>query len=859
MRKNLFLKMFLVLILVVFTKSFSFSQLFVENFNYPVSSLLTANGWTAHSGAASNSIAVIAPSISYSTYLSSGIGNEARLINTGEDVHITIPAQTSGVVYASFLVNVDSATTTGDYFFHVGASTISTVFRGRLFVRRNAQNQLSFGIAQSTTTANYTGFDYSLNTTYLIVVRYELVSGTTNDIASFIVNPPLNAPLPTTGWITNTDASGSDLAQLGSIALRQGASANAPMLKLDGIRVSTLWHEIVGTAVTLDPTIVVNPDTLNNFNYQIGSGPSTSQSFVVSGTTLNSDIIITAPTNYEISLTSTGTYSTTLNLTPTSGIVNNTSIFVRLKSGLTVGNFNNQLVTLTSTGAVTKNVVCNGSVTPIMPLITVNPISLSGFTYVQNLGPSAEQSFAVEGSNLTSTIVINAPVNYEISLTSGSGFTNVLNLTPIAGAVSSTNIFVRLAAGFPVATYNQIITLTSTGALDRNVAVNGSVTTPMPSAVVLSRPSFIDISSANSQSAILMSLSNYPSDSVRYRLFSGANQYFPWNNETGAFVSSSSYANGPLVPGTPSTNTIFWIVYERGTNISTAASYRDRLAPYSTNFQTTVLPAATEITAPFTLSGVFNGTPNFDNSVKRVVLAYSGTTLVSAATTNLGTGTFDIVCPIGTTIDKIEIRSLNNTLISERTGSWSTTANVGFFGTPISATLSNNLDTFIINLPSSISTTINWNNASSISSIVDNQTVPYTLTTSDYGVVGNVLTISQAYLATVLPLYGMSVQLTINFDVGAPSVFTIHSISTVGINEVGQQFAIFPNPSDGRFVISVENNYTMSVFDIFGKLLHNQDIYSGQNEILLNSFSSGNFVVKISNKTETKYLRLVIK
>ena len=40
---------------------------------------------------------------------------------------------------------------------------------------------------------------------------------------------------------------------------------------------------------------------------------------------------------------------------------------------------------------------------------SVNPSSLSGFTYVVGSGPSAEQSFTISGSNLTDDISIAPP------------------------------------------------------------------------------------------------------------------------------------------------------------------------------------------------------------------------------------------------------------------------------------------------------------------------------------------------------------------------------------------------------------------------------------------------------------------
>ena len=112
----------------------AFSQLLVENFVYQTGTLLTANGWSAHSGAGTNSPAVISPALTYPNYPGSGSGNAAQLVNTGEDVNRQFAALKTGSLFASFLVKVDSAQTPGDYFFHFFQS--SSIFKARVFARK---------------------------------------------------------------------------------------------------------------------------------------------------------------------------------------------------------------------------------------------------------------------------------------------------------------------------------------------------------------------------------------------------------------------------------------------------------------------------------------------------------------------------------------------------------------------------------------------------------------------------------------------------------------------------------------------------------------------------------------------------
>ncbi len=116
------------------------------------------------------------------------------------------------------------------------------------------------------------------------------------------------------------------------------------------------------------------------------------------------------------------------------------------------------------------------------PTITVSPISLTGLDYSEGLGPSAEQSFTVEGSNLTGNITLTPPANFEISTGTGGSFvaTNPITLTQSGGTVASTTIYVRLAAGLGDNTYGSSnITVASTGATTQNVSVSGEVIRPV--------------------------------------------------------------------------------------------------------------------------------------------------------------------------------------------------------------------------------------------------------------------------------------------------------------------------------------------------------------------------------------------
>lgn len=265
------------------------------------------------------------------------------------------------------------------------------------------------------------------------------------------------------------------LASSGSIYLAWNYSvtsgtttSNAQALGIDDVSITAN-----GSAT---PTITLSESSLTGFNYLVGSGPSAEQSFTAEGSNLTADISLTAPTNYEISTTSGSGFTSSLTLTHSGGTVNTTTIYVRLKASLGVGTYNSQNITASSSGATSQTVTCSGSVTAITPTITLTPTTLTGFTYIEGSGPSTEQTFTISGANLTGNISIAAPTNYEISLSSGAGYTTPLTLTPSSGTVSNTTVYVRLKEGLSAADYNsEDITATSTGATNKTVTCSGSV------------------------------------------------------------------------------------------------------------------------------------------------------------------------------------------------------------------------------------------------------------------------------------------------------------------------------------------------------------------------------------------------
>ena len=219
--------------------------------------------------------------------------------------------------------------------------------------------------------------------------------------------------------------------------------------------------------------VISSTSNLSVFSTNLGT-PSAEQTFSVSGTDLTANMTIAAPTGFEVSLTSGANFAATLSLTPVTGTVSSTTIYIRL-TGSTGGSLSGN-ITVSSLCAGSQLIAVTGNVT--VPIISATPSSLSGFSSCIGT-ESAAQTTSISGSNLTTDIVLTAPNGYEISLSAASGYSATLTLAQTGGAVSATPIYVRLKASASAGTYN--LNLTATSVSTTNIALtgtmNGNVTT----------------------------------------------------------------------------------------------------------------------------------------------------------------------------------------------------------------------------------------------------------------------------------------------------------------------------------------------------------------------------------------------
>ena len=121
-----------------------------------------------------------------------------------------------------------------------------------------------------------------------------------------------------------------------------------------------------GSVSVAGPTLVTSAATLSSFSYVAGAGPSSSQTFNLSGVSLTgfpADVTVNGSANYEVS-TDNSSFGASRTVAYTSATLAATPIYVRLKAGLIAGTYNAETISISGGGATAVNVTCNGSVIP---------------------------------------------------------------------------------------------------------------------------------------------------------------------------------------------------------------------------------------------------------------------------------------------------------------------------------------------------------------------------------------------------------------------------------------------------------------------------------------------------------------
>lgn len=197
------------------------------------------------------------------------------------------------------------------------------------------------------------------------------------------------------------------------------------------------------TFLTLTPT--VSNTNLIALDYNLGAGPSAYQSFNVSSTSLTGfpgNITLTAPANFEISLSPDGPYSSTVDIPYTSPSLASTPVYVQLSAGLSAGAYNGNITISGGGGTCTPTINVNGTVVPACTstvsitsftpssgtagsLLTINGSGFTGATSVGIGAANATTFTVIDDNTITATVPTNA--------TSGKIVVNVGSCNGISG------------------------------------------------------------------------------------------------------------------------------------------------------------------------------------------------------------------------------------------------------------------------------------------------------------------------------------------------------------------------------------------------------------------------------------------
>ena len=173
-----------------------------------------------------------------------------------------------------------------------------------------------------------------------------------------------------------------------------------------------------------NPPVVSVTGTLNTFTACVGSA-SDVKTLTVAGNNLTADIVVTVSAGYELSVSSNSGFTNSITLTNNNGTVSNTTIYVRLKSDASNGDFGN--LEATSTGASTQYKGINYATIGAYPAA---PIANATINYTTGDTPIA----------LTATALTNHTLNWYANASGGTATTTAF--TPSTNVAGTQNYYV---------------------------------------------------------------------------------------------------------------------------------------------------------------------------------------------------------------------------------------------------------------------------------------------------------------------------------------------------------------------------------------------------------------------------------
>jgi len=338
------------------------------------------------------------------------------------------------------------------------------------------------------------GITSKSSSTELTITTTQAVT-TGNDIAIALSTDP-NSSLV----VSVTDDAGNTYVQIGSTVINTGEIRTYLFMAYDvnsmptgsQIKINATPAVTAHAAVAALFTGLVDSGSLDQI--ASGTGTSSSPSSGAAAMTTQADELLIGVVGTEGPVgDSAGTWANSFSVGPRGGttgdaddtnitismgyhIVTATGNYTAAKTGITARDWGALIVTFKADMAETHPSIFTTG-TPLMAFH-----SLPGEI-------SDEQSYFISAVDLTTDLMITAPDDFEISLNSGSGFTNELILLPNSGSIAETPIYVRFSQAVEGESNGSLIH-ESNGATTRSIPVSGSSAplNPVEFNILLARP-----------------------------------------------------------------------------------------------------------------------------------------------------------------------------------------------------------------------------------------------------------------------------------------------------------------------------------------------------------------------------------
>ena len=261
-----------------------------------------------------------------------------------------------------------------------------------------------------------------------------------------------------TGFGSSATLSYSDGNTLGSstvwVRLKAGLAAGSYNAEIIGISGGGATSSFTASGSVTVPVISVTTTILGSFigTNGVGSAPKTN---TITGTNLAGAVTMVATNYFQLSSDAGSTYTNTLILAPTAGVLSNSVLF-RIAPNAPVGNLGTNLVTITSLGAADKTVqvagvVVYGGVTMAIAGASTATVAEGGTPLTMDVTLSA----AAPAGGATVTLTTSDTDSSELGLSTTSVVfaegetTKTVALTPKTDSVFDTNQTIVITATAP--------------------------------------------------------------------------------------------------------------------------------------------------------------------------------------------------------------------------------------------------------------------------------------------------------------------------------------------------------------------------------------------------------------------------